>query len=66
MPIGYLVTLVILSLFAVLVLVRIRRFGHRLFVFVLPDGELPHVGILLLGPSTLLDWGEDDLTGPPG
>lgn len=66
MPIGYLVTLVILGVFTVLALVRIRRFGHRLFMFALPASELPHFGIFLLGLSTLLAWGEGDLIGVTG
>lgn len=65
-PIGCLMTLVILGLFTVLALVKIRHFGHRLFVLTLPASELPHLGILLLGLSTLLAWSEGDLIGVTG
>lgn len=66
MPIGYIVTLVIIGIFTVFGLVRIRRFGHVLFVVALPATELPHLGLLFLGLSTLLAWNQGDLAGSTG
>ena len=66
MPIGYIVTLVLLGLLIGFALIRIRRFGHVLFVVALPASELPHFGILLLGLSTVLALSQGDLAGPSG
>lgn len=66
MPIGYIVTLVLLGILTGFALVRIRRFGHVLFVVALPASELPHFGILLLGLSTALALGQGDLVGATG
>ena len=66
MPIGYIVTLVLLGLLTGFALIRLRRFGHVLFVVALPASELPHFGILLLGLSTVLALSQGDLAGPSG
>ena len=66
MPIGYLVTLCIVGAFTGLALIRFRRFGHVLFVLALPASELPHLGMVFLGLSTLLAWAQGDLTGATG
>ena len=66
MPIGYIITLVILGTLTGLALVRIRRFGHILFAAALPASELPHLGILFLVLSTVLAWNQGDLAGTPG
>lgn len=47
-------------------LVRIRHFGHVLFVVALPASEIPHFFTAHLGFSTLLAWGQGDLTGLVG
>lgn len=66
MPIGYVITLIVVGIPTGLALVRFRRFGHVLFAVALPASELPHLGILFLGLSTLVALSQGDLSGVPG
>lgn len=64
MPVGFMITLVLLGVLVILALIRLRYFGSRLFILALPAGELPHFAIVYLGLSTLLAWHDSSLTGP--
>lgn len=66
MPIGYIITLVLLGILTALALIRIRRLGRVLFAAALPASELPHLAIVFLGLSTLVAWYQGDLAGFPG
>src|SRR5690625_7436339 len=63
MPVGFMITLVLLGVLVILALIRLRYFGSRLFILALPAGELPHFAIVYLGLSTLLAWHDSSLTG---
>lgn len=66
MPIGYVITLIVVGIPTGLALVRFRRFGYVLFAVALPASELSHLGILFLGLSTLVVLSQGDLSGVPG
>ena len=66
MPIGYLITIVIIGVCTIAALIRARRFGIPVFYLSVVINEIPHLVALLLVLSTVLALSEGDLQGASG
>lgn len=66
MPIGYLVTVLLIGICALAALTRPRRMSRGRYLLTVAINEIPHVAALLLVLSTVLAWSQGDLTGPVG
>ena len=66
MPIGYIITIVIIGVCTIAALIRVRRFGLPIFYLSVVINEIPHLAALLLVLSTVLALNEGDLQGASG
>jgi acetyl esterase/lipase len=66
MPIGFLITLVIIGACTGAALVRARRWGRPAFLLAVVINEIPHLAALWLVAATALAWGQGDLDGTAG
>ncbi|WP_240372541.1 alpha/beta hydrolase [Brevibacterium zhoupengii] len=66
MPVGYIITILIIGVCTVAALVRARRFGIPVFYLSMVINEIPHLAALLLVLSTALALAEGDLQGTGG
>ena len=63
MPIGYIITILIIGVCTFTALIRVTRFGILAFYLTMVINEIPHLAALLLVFSTVLALSEGDLHG---